>query len=485
MSGATPTSLTMEQQIARRIDFPTWLPAMLVKELRQGLRQRGFIVALVGFQVVMTLFLIFAVAGGTGSASFDVLQGAYWVMINVQLLIVTPLRAVTGLQAELDSRWVDLLMLTRLTAWRIVLGKWFSLVVQGGLLVVAMLPYGVARYFFGSVDLVSEARIIAVIFAASAVVTAAALWSSVLPKITRVALVVAVVFIWQMLPGSLSALFFSNSRSGGPMGIFGVTGGPGINWWVIVFDALLLLTICLVGAVRKLAPRAESQTALTRVLPLLGLLPMPFLTVRDQAPQAALTAIFFLMVAAFELARPEEPMECHWRSWTRFGTLGRLVGRFVQPGWASAIEWVMVVAGGAAVGGLATLMPWKVALCALLAAEALIFPALVLTWMTAQFTHRLAGYVLVLGGASMLGAVSSGVSVFTNLTTVADRVMLIAPISSFWSVMPLAVPPSTPVLVMQILLAGVVLGGAWLRASPYRRQRRIFDTAPTEDPLPS
>lgn len=483
MNGATPASLTMEEQIARRIDFPTWLPAMLVKELRQGLRQRGFIVALVGFQVVMTLFLIFAVAGGTGSASFDILQGAYWVMINVQLLIVTPLRAVTGLQAELDSRWVDLLMLTRLTAWRIVLGKWFSLVVQGGLLVVGMLPYGVARYFFGSVDLVSEARIIAAIFAASAVLTAAALWSSVLPKIARVALVIAVVFIWQLLPVSLSGLFFSNSRSGGPTAIFGVTG-PGVNWWILVFDALLLLTVCLVGAVRKLAPRAESQTALMRLLPLLGLPPMLFLPARDQPAQAALTVIFFLVVAALELARPEEPMECHWRAWARYGILGRLVGRFVQPGWASAIEWVMLGTCGAVVGGFATAMPWKVALCALLAAEALIFPSLVLTWMTSQFTHRVAGYALVLGGASMLGAVSSGVSVFTNLTTVADRVMLIAPISSFWSALRLTTPPSTPVLLTQILLASAVLGGAWLRASPYRRQRRVFETAPTEDLQP-
>ena len=95
MSATEATLTPAEEQIARRIDFPTWLPAMLVKELRQGLRQRGFIAALVGFQVLMTLFLIFAVAGGTGSASFDILQSAYWVMINVQLLIVTPLRAVS------------------------------------------------------------------------------------------------------------------------------------------------------------------------------------------------------------------------------------------------------------------------------------------------------------------------------------------------------------------------------------------------------
>src|SRR5690242_19510327 len=124
---ATP----LEAVIAKRIDFPTWLPAMLEKELREGLRQRGFVAALVGFQVIMTLFLIFAVAGGSGSMSYATLQNAYWLMLGAQLLIITPLRAVAGLQAELDARFIDLLMLTRLTAWRIVLGKWFSLFAQG------------------------------------------------------------------------------------------------------------------------------------------------------------------------------------------------------------------------------------------------------------------------------------------------------------------------------------------------------------------
>src|SRR6185436_10235188 len=126
----------IEASIARRVDFPTWLPAMLVKELRQGLRARGFVGTLVGFQVVMTLFTVFAIAGGTGSSSFEILQGAYWAMLNLQLLLITPIRAMAGLQAELETRSIDLLLLTRLTAWRVVLGKWCSLLVQAALLVI-------------------------------------------------------------------------------------------------------------------------------------------------------------------------------------------------------------------------------------------------------------------------------------------------------------------------------------------------------------
>src|SRR5689334_3086525 len=90
--------------IAPRIDFPTWLPAMLVKELRQGLRTKGFVGTLVGFQVVMTLVTVFAVAGGADSGTFQMLQFSFWAVLLVQLLLITPARAMSGLQAELESR---------------------------------------------------------------------------------------------------------------------------------------------------------------------------------------------------------------------------------------------------------------------------------------------------------------------------------------------------------------------------------------------
>src|SRR5205085_630997 len=99
----------------------------------------------------------------------------------------------------------------------------------------------------------------------SAVVTAAALWSSVLPKIARGALALVVIFLWQVLPGSM-ALVFSGGRSGGVSFSSAIPGG---NWPLALFDTALVLALCLIGAVRRLSPRAESQTALTRVLPLL------------------------------------------------------------------------------------------------------------------------------------------------------------------------------------------------------------------------
>lgn len=476
----TTRILTMnatEALIARRVDFPTWMPAVLVKELRQGLRERSFVGALVGFQVIMTLFLVFAIAGGSGSGAYNLLQGAFWIMLSAQLLVITPLRGLTGLQSEVDSRWVDLLMLTRLTAWRVVTGKWVSLLVQAALLVIAMLPYGVARYFFGSVDLVAEAKMIAVMFAVSGVLTAGALWASVLPKIARVAVVIAGVCFSPMLEEPFEALMSMGRR---PMRSAGLSG-IGSEAWLAVYDAMLLVGFCLIGAVRRLAPRAESQTPLSRLLPLLAFIPAPWLGRGMIELQLVMGGIFVVFVAALELARSEEPMDCHWRAWSRRGWLGRMVGRFVQPGWASGIEWVMLIAAAVALGGLFSPQPWRVALGALLGAEALIFPVLMLTWMSRQFSQRAAGYALVLLGASLLAAAATAASVVTRNYTWADRVMYFLPISSFWSMLRVNTPLPPAVMLPQILIAGVVIGGAWLRASKYRAQRKVFDQQPLDD----
>src|SRR5688500_7075910 len=97
-------------------DFPGWLPPMLVKELRQGLRTRGFVGTLVGFQVLMLILTLIAL--GTQNAvtpsarmAGAALTGFFWIVLAVQLIFVTPSRALGGLQLEVDAKTLDLLML--------------------------------------------------------------------------------------------------------------------------------------------------------------------------------------------------------------------------------------------------------------------------------------------------------------------------------------------------------------------------------------
>jgi hypothetical protein len=114
---------------------------------------------------------------------------------------------------------------------------------------------------------------------------------------------------------------------------------------------------------------------------------------------------------------------------------------------------------------------------------------LLMTWMGRQFTHRLAGYALLLVGASVLSAVArvaagTLIGPVNNLSTLVDRAVMLLPISSFWSMISVRYPPPGVVLIPQLAIAVLVLAAAWWRARPYYQLRRVFDAQPTEDPAP-
>lgn len=444
-------------------DFPAWLPAMLVKELRQGLRTRGFVGAFFAFQIIMALVTVFAVAGGVGSGAFDMLQGSYWAMLMLLLLLVTPIRALAGLRAELDSRAVDLMLLTRLTAWRIVVGKWGSLLVQAALVVIALLPYGVARYFFGSVDLVQELGGIAAAFVGCAVITAAALWASGLPIVARVGLGLLIFFGAQFVPAGL--MFFLGGRSGA------IASSPSMWQWPAFFFGAVLVVICLVGAVRRLAPPADNHAPLLRVLPLAALLPIPFVDAASLEMFAVMGAALTIFVAVLELARAEEPLRIHWKNATRRKGL-RLFARFVQPGWTSAFEWLLLLGAVFCLFCLPLPKPERAMRQVLLGLEALVLPVLVLSALSPRHPMRVAGYVLILAGGSLISLVAVGTGAALNVAA-ADAVLHVLPIAGFWMGSRNSEPAGI-VLFLQIGVALAILALTWWRAAKYRALRRQF-----------
>src|SRR4051812_3105752 len=269
-STALPSIVPPPLPVARG-DFPTWLPAMLVKELRQGLRTRGFVGAFIIFQVIMALLMVGTVFGSMFGNSMSrsimatTITGFFWTLLGAQMLLSTPARALGTLQVELDSRALDLLVLTRLTAWRIVVGKWGSLMAQALLLLVAMLPYGIVRYFMGSVDLMQDARICAAMVAGCALLTSAGLACSGLPKLVRVFIPIAMIFGYQIIR-PLMLVAGGRGMVGSPFG--GSWMGRPTDLWLWWVDGALVLGIFLVTAVRRIAPPAENHVAVTRALAL-------------------------------------------------------------------------------------------------------------------------------------------------------------------------------------------------------------------------
>ena len=325
-------------------DFAGWLPPMLVKELRQGLRTRGFVGTLIAFQLVMLVLTLIALNElnddnyGSRMQATGILNGFFWSVLIVLLLLSTPMRALSGLQLEVDMRTIDLLMLTRLNAWRVVLGKWLSLIAQATLLLVAMLPYLVIRYFTANADLVRDVGLCLVLLTASAGMTAGALWASGVPKQVRVLIVIGlVVFCGQVFAGML-----------GPMFRGGFGGAPVTSMLSFPLDlvnAALFTGYFLVSAVRNIAPPAENHCGFTRVLPLvavvLAVATHVFGTAGHAVRQLYMSAGFLAVVAMIELGGVHRPMTSHWRPWLGRGALGRFAGRFVLPGWPSALRFTV------------------------------------------------------------------------------------------------------------------------------------------------
>lgn len=453
---------------------------MLVKELRQGLRTRGFVGAFVLFQIVMAIMML----GTIGSASLanaaerartiSTINGAFWGVIAIQLLLVTPARALGSLQAEMESRTLDLLLLTRLNAWRIVVGKWTSLLAQAALLLVAMLPYGIVRYFGGSADLVEDALFCLGLLGGCAVITAAGLWASGLPKLVRFALPVALFFVFQAATSGFRGSFGLGSN---------LFASYRVAFWFL--DGALVAVFFLVTAVRRIAPAAETHVVLARGLPLLALIPVPLCaawgSIYVARAQFVFAGVFLAVVCMIELSNVGHAMIAHWRPWAARGMLGRFVGRLVMAGWQSALLYAMLVAAimtllalvaNIAPPGETGTLIWTM----VLALTALVFPVIVLS-LAEKTAARSAGrlYLLTFAAMSTVAAVAGGMaSMFPLKYTGLASFARVLPVSGLW----LSLGNwgyVDAVIAGQAGFAVIVLGVALMQSRAYWREFALFE----------
>ena len=193
-----------------KTDFADWLSPMLVKELRQGVRSRAFVGTFILLQAAMLLNVLV----GLSSTDGDGAEGStvfFWVLVGFSVLFILPMGGLNAVGGEIKANTLELIFLTRLTALRIITGKWLANFAQALLLVCAVLPYLVLRYFVGGVNLTAELIALTAMLGASAVFSAVAIGLS--PYQTRVVrwflVAVGVVLIWS------SATSFLFSYRGG------------------------------------------------------------------------------------------------------------------------------------------------------------------------------------------------------------------------------------------------------------------------------
>ena len=317
-------------------DFPDWLSPMLVKELRQGVRTRVFVSLFILLQVTMlltvSLTLLVAAHGEDASAG----TVFFWIFVGLPVLVVLPLNGLGAVNGEIKANTLELIFLTRLTAFRIVAGKWLAIFVQCLLFVCAVLPYLVLRYFIGGVNLAVELELLGWMLLGSAVISAFATGLSAYPVRTVRATTSLFFVLGTFVLGPTLELLGRGVVAGTGPGLAQVAG-------LIVCAGIILLLMLEVGAAR-IAPPAENHSAVMRLLAAGGwltALAVSFLNARSVAI-LFLTFVISGLVCLVGLCEEPRWIPSLFRPFAVRGWAGRAVGRLFYPGWYTAVPYTLL-----------------------------------------------------------------------------------------------------------------------------------------------
>ncbi len=153
---------------------------ILVKETRQALKSRQFIVT---FFALLFAALAWTVVGSLMqmpqiyvSPSAPRMLIGYYVVLAVPLLLVVPLAAYRSLEGEIDDGTLELLSISALSPWQIVLGKLASATLQMMLYFVTLFPCMAYAYTLRGVDLPTTLLIVGILMAGALLLTVVALF---------------------------------------------------------------------------------------------------------------------------------------------------------------------------------------------------------------------------------------------------------------------------------------------------------------------
>jgi len=156
-----------------------WLNPILVKETRQALKSRQFVVT---FSLLLLASLAWTVIGCLllmpqiyYTPSAPTLLTGYYFVLAVPMLLVVPLAAYRSLEGEVDDGTLELLTITSLSPRQIVTGKLASAALQMLLYFVALFPCVAFAYTLRGVDLPTLALLIGILIVAGLSLTLVAL----------------------------------------------------------------------------------------------------------------------------------------------------------------------------------------------------------------------------------------------------------------------------------------------------------------------
>lgn len=133
----------------------------VIKEIRQELRSRFLFVCLAFSTIILlTVFWVITIGLTTENLSAMVEHGGsidtvYYFCCTLCLFLIGTGRAHRNFIREMDAGSLELLYLTGIRSFDILLGKWMALGLQGFLIMVALFPFALVGYFMSGADIPS------------------------------------------------------------------------------------------------------------------------------------------------------------------------------------------------------------------------------------------------------------------------------------------------------------------------------------------
>ena len=247
--------------------FGDWLNPILVKETRQALKSRQFVVT---FSVLLFAAFAWTIIGSlsmmpqiyTTPSAPRMLIG-YYIVLAIPMLLVVPLAAYRSLEGEIDDGTLELLSITTMLPWQIVLGKLASASLQMVLYFVALFPCVAYAYTLRGVDLPTTLIIIGLLIAAGLILTVVAIFFAPLSRgrTGRIGTLLAVLMIllaaeWGIGAMVVSMIWYGNSLT--------------TEWVVFITSAVLLIgmalcNLLLTATATQLTPESENRSTRIRL----------------------------------------------------------------------------------------------------------------------------------------------------------------------------------------------------------------------------
>ena len=366
------------------------------------MRARGFTLLFLIFQLLLAFIILTAGSFSNAENSGSIASGVIFTMFTIAVIFIQPMRGITALSSEITGNTLEMMALTRLSAYRIVVGKWVAIVSQSALLLVTIIPYLILRYFYGGMNLLGEMVFLTLIFLTSMALTAVMVGlSGTSTKIVRVIPILGFITLMQAIP----ALVFGGGGFNRFMSFCVLSDWQSRSAILAYITFIAYFGWCALSyGTSVIAPVAENHSTARRIVSLALTIIGIGVGLHPAVDARIMPLIFGIILAPAVITALTEPsilLPPICIPFLKRGLLGRLASIFLLPGWPAGVFYTTLITALSIAGVLLAIKPLgsvavdeTIAIVSLAFTGGILLPALLTANFSKQEKKRFTNFVI-------------------------------------------------------------------------------------------